>query len=73
MAACRINIRLNDEGPRSGGEPITGVVVVNADKDVACKGLIVRTIWSTHGRGNIDTGEVASQVLFEGTGKPARR
>lgn len=66
MAACRINIRLNDEGPRSGGEPITGVVVVNADKDVACKGLIVRTIWSTHGRGNIDTGEVAQQVLFEG-------
>ena len=69
MAACRLSIRLNDEEPRSGGATISGVVIVKADKDVSSKGLIVRTLWSTHGRGNIDTGEVASQVLFEGAWK----
>lgn len=67
MAACQITIRLNDEEPRTGGAAISGVVVVKADKATNCKGLIVRTIWSTHGRGNVDTGEVASQTLFEGT------
>ncbi len=75
MAACRITIQLNDSAPLSGGAPVSGVVIVNADKDVACKGLVVRTIWSTHGRGNVDTGEVASQQLFEGnwqSGQEAR-
>lgn len=69
MAACRISIRLNDDAPRTGGATISGVVIVKADKDVTTKGLIVRSLWSTHGRGNIDTGEVASQGLFEGAWK----
>ncbi len=66
MAACQLTIRLNDEETRSGGAPISGVVSVRAEKKTHCKGLIVRTTWSTHGRGNIDTGEVASQTVFEG-------
>ncbi len=69
MAACRLVIRLDDQAPRSGGAEISGVVIVHADKDVACKGLIVRSIWSTHGQGNIDTGEVASVTVFEGSWK----
>ena len=67
MAACVITIQLNDNEPRRGGATLSGVVVVKPDKEIQCKGLVVRTIWSTHGRGNVDTAEVASQSLFQGT------
>lgn len=67
MASCQIVIALDDAKPRSGGEPITGTVIVRAEKDVNCKGLVARCFWSTHGRGNVDTGEVDKQTLFEGT------
>lgn len=67
MAACQLVIKFDDDRARSGGEPITGTITVRAEKQVNCKGLTVRSIWSTHGRGNIDTGEVDKQTLYEGT------
>lgn len=67
MAACELTIKINDDKPRSGGEVISGVVIVRATKDVVCRWLAVRTIWATHGRGNVDTGEVAVQSLFQGS------
>jgi hypothetical protein len=66
MAACKLVIRFDDPRPRSGGEPITGTITVRSDKQVHCKALVAKCIWSTHGRGNIDSGEVDSQVLYEG-------
>ncbi|MGN6547610.1 MAG: hypothetical protein ACTHK7_21335 [Aureliella sp.] len=67
MAACQLVIALDDSSPRSDGAPITGTIIVRAEKDVNCKGLVARCYWSTHGRGNIDSGEVDKQTLFEGT------
>lgn len=67
MAACQLVIKFDDDRARSGGEPITGTITVRAEKQVNCKGLVARSIWSTHGRGNIDTGEVDNQTLYEGT------
>lgn len=67
MAACQIVIALDDTQPRSAGAPITGTIIVRVEKQVNCKGLVARCFWSTHGRGNIDTGEVDKQTLFDGT------
>lgn len=67
MAACRINIEF-DESKRSytGGEPISGKVIVAVDSDVRCKGLSVRCYWATHGRGNVTQGQADTSTLFEG-------
>jgi len=67
MADCRIKIEF-DESKRaySGGEPISGNVVVIADSDVRCKGLKVTSYWATHGRGNATRGETDVAVLFDG-------
>ena len=67
MTACKLVINIDDPRPRTGGEPITGTIVVRPEKQVTCKGLVARCTWSTHGRGNIDSGEVDSQTLYEGT------
>lgn len=67
MAACKLVIKFDDPRPRSGGEPITGTITVRPEKQVTCKGLIAKCMWSTHGRGNIDSGQVDSQTLYEGT------
>ena len=67
MAACKLIIELEDpKRVRIGGEPISGMVVVKADKDVRCKGLQVTTCWETHGRGNLARGDVELVTLFEG-------
>ncbi|MCC6508457.1 MAG: hypothetical protein IT423_05075 [Pirellulaceae bacterium] len=72
MAACQLTIKLDDSNPRTGGEPISGTVIVRTEKEVSCKALVVSTIWSTHGRGNVEIGEVANATLFEGTWKPGQ-
>ena len=67
MAACQIVIKLDDPTRvRTGGESVTGTIIVLVEKATHCKGLIVRSQWSTHGRGNIDSGEVDQRTLFEG-------
>ena len=48
------------------GEQVTGTVIVSCDKDVNCKGLTVATRWSTHGKGNIDSGVSEETVAFQG-------
>jgi hypothetical protein len=63
VAACDLMIQLEDTEPRSGGAPISGTVVVKANKDVQCNGLTVTVNWSTHGRGNVDTGVVSEITL----------
>lgn len=67
MVACKIVINIDDPRPRTGGEPITGTIVVRPEKQTTCKGLIAKCTWSTHGRGNVDSGEVDSQTVYEGT------
>ena len=67
MAKCDLSIELED--PQKvfiGGETIRGVVRVNADADVQCRGLVVTSGWRTHGRGNVATGEAGRMTLFKG-------
>lgn len=73
MAACSLKIELDDpQKTRTGGETITGTVIVTTTGQVQCKALEVTSTWSTHGRGNIDTGAVDQQVLFQGQWEPSR-
>jgi hypothetical protein len=67
LATCRIRIDF-DESKRfyTGGEPISGKVIVVPDNDVRCKGLVVRCFWATHGRGNVTQGQTDTAVLFDG-------
>ena len=67
MATCRIRIDF-DESKRfyTGGEPISGKVIVVSDNDVRCKGLVVRCFWATHGRGNVTQGQTDTALLFDG-------
>lgn len=67
MAACNLNIQLDEpKKVRVGGEVVTGTVIVRCDKDTNCKGLSVSTRWTTHGRGNVDSGVGDEGVLFQG-------
>jgi len=67
MAACNLKIELDEPKKiRLGGEVVTGTVVVRCDKETNCRGLIISTRWTTHGRGNIDSGTVEEETAFQG-------
>jgi hypothetical protein len=67
MAACTLKIVIDDPTrTRVGGETVTGHVLVQAEKDVNCKGLEVTSCWMTHGRGNVARGDAESQTLYQG-------
>jgi hypothetical protein len=67
MAACDLRIELDE--PRkvyAGGETISGAVLVKCEAPVKCNGLELTTYWGTHGRGNIASGDIDHQTLFQG-------
>jgi SpoOM protein len=67
LAACNLKIQLDEPKKiRTGGELVTGTVSVLCEKDVNCKGLVVQTRWSTHGRGNVDSATVDESIAFQG-------
>ena len=67
MAKCDLSIELDQAKTlHLGGGKIAGVLRVNADKDVNCKGLEIKTVWRTHGRGNVAMGEADAQTVFAG-------
>lgn len=67
MAKCDLSIELDDpKRLHPGGGKITGVLRVDADKDVNCKGLEIKSLWKTHGRGNVASGVAETQTLFAG-------
>jgi len=71
MAACSLRIELAEShAVRVGGESISGTVTVVTDRTVNCSGLVVKTYWTTHGRGNVESGDVDSLVVFQGTWEP---
>ncbi|WP_372716665.1 sporulation protein [Novipirellula sp.] len=68
MAKCDLSIELA-EGANflyEGGGTVRGKVRVNVDQDVKCSGLVVESVWKTHGRGNVTSGTFASTTLFQG-------
>ena len=69
MASCDLSIELDrtrDDHTYDVSETIRGVVRVRVDKDVNCSGLEVRTLWATHGRGNVDSKVVDSKIVDAG-------
>lgn len=67
MANCDLSIDLDDPDVfHQGGAVITGVVRVDVDADVNCSALEVQSGWRTHGRGNIDSHDIAKVSLFSG-------
>lgn len=67
MAKCDLSIVLDDpQGMHAGGGKISGVVRVQVDADVACKGLEVKSLWRTHGRGNVASETAGTSTLFQG-------
>lgn len=67
MAKCDLSILLDEpDDVHSGGGTISGVVRVVVDADVECKGLEVKSVWRTHGRGNVASGSAGSMTLFQG-------
>lgn len=45
---------------------VSGYVTVRVDKDVKCKRLVVKSMWETHGRGNVASETHREAVVFEG-------
>ena len=67
MPKCDLRIEL-DEPDRvyRGGETVSGVLTVRVDQNVKCDGLSIRTIWETHGKGNVARGVTDETVAFRG-------
>ena len=67
MAKCDLTIEL-DEPNRifRGGEFVAGKVSVRVDQDVKCNGLQLRSLWETHGKGNVAREVVEETILFQG-------
>lgn len=67
MAKCELSIQLEDPGRvYQGGDTVRGTVTVRVDKNVRCDGLHLRTIWETHGNGNVARGVTDETVAFQG-------
>jgi len=67
MANCDLSIELEQsEKIYHERDTVRGIVRVQADKNVNCSELEVRTRWTTHGRGNVDSGVVDTKNLFSG-------
>ncbi|MDA8744458.1 hypothetical protein N9N28_07490 [Rubripirellula amarantea] len=67
MAKCDLSVEIdNPDRIYGGGETIRGVVRVSVDSDVTCNGLEVKTVWRTHGRGNVATKDAQSTIVFTG-------
>ncbi|TWT82557.1 hypothetical protein CA13_40200 [Planctomycetes bacterium CA13] len=68
MAKCDLSIELEKEPEflHDGGATIRGTLHVHVDKGVSCSGLVVESVWRTHGQGNVAKGTAESKTLFKG-------
>lgn len=68
MSKCDIQIQF-DRSDRTyhGGELVSGEVLVRVNQDIRCNGILLQHFWSTHGRGNTDTGNKTDVRLCEST------
>ena len=68
MSTCDLSIKLK-RSTRSylPGEMVEGVVRVVAKRGLSCSGLILSSVWKTHGRGNVESDELNKTKLFAGT------
>lgn len=68
MSTCDLSIKLK-RSTRSylPGEMVEGVVRFVAKRGLSCSGLILSSVWKTHGRGNVESEELNKTKLFAGT------
>ncbi|MEL6894540.1 MAG: hypothetical protein AAFP90_00355, partial [Planctomycetota bacterium] len=68
MPKCSLTIQLDsaDGTPNVCGGKISGRVIVDVSDDVKCNGLVVRSTWKTHGRGNVTSETVDTVTVFTG-------
>lgn len=70
MAKCSLRIELTEpDRVYQPGETVTGIVHVDVDSDVNCKGLEIKSGWKTNGKGNVSSGQAESITPFVGTWK----
>lgn len=66
MSKCDIAIRFrSDQRTFQPGDSIQGTVIVDVNKEVTCKKLLIEFLWMTHGKGNTDRGIVDSKTITE--------
>lgn len=66
---AKVNLSIQLEGGKQHyypGETIVGTVTVDVQAGCTCNGLSIKPIWRTHGRGNTNTGEGPTEILFTG-------
>ena len=68
MASCNLTIEINEPNRiYQGGEIVRGHVLVQVTKKTQCNGLKIKSMWETHGKGNVDTGVWRDVTLDSGT------
>ena len=74
MSKPKLSIELADpDRVYRDGDTVTGIVRVEIDKDVMCSGLVIESVWRTHGRGNVNTGPGQSVTAFQGQWRAGER
>ena len=66
MPSCNVQIEVDGDQPFVAGSEVHGRVIIHADEDVRSKGVWIRPLWRTHGRGNTSSETFESQKLHEG-------
>lgn len=70
MAKCNLRVELTDpDRVYQPGDKVTGVIRVDVDADVNCKGLEIQSGWKTNGKGNVSSGKADSITPFTGMWK----
>lgn len=67
MTDATIEIRLDQEGRNlTAGDILSGKVILNAPSDLGCRGVHVRLMWRSTGKGNRASVDVEPTVLSQG-------
>ena len=71
MSKCDLSIELdNPDQLYKTGDSVRCTIHVSVDKTVNCDGLTITNMWQTHGKGNQDSGTIATEELFRGEWQP---
>lgn len=74
MADFQIYLSLNGASLPTGstihlipGTMVQGAVIVQAGKEISCRGISLRAGWRTRGRGDTDRGRAFNVTIFQGS------
>lgn len=73
MAGCNLDIQIDHKKSHyQFGETVTGQVLINADKNIKCKHVVVSAGYKAHGRGNTESADCFREEVFSGTITPGQ-